>query len=82
MSKTNSNAAKTWFFPPYLVAGSLILSFILENFIYSTMLSQGSVTQFTIGLIIIITSVALFYYTFILFKSTWSTRIQLEDGFN
>jgi|TARA_B100001142_G_scaffold315787_1_gene354796 protein-S-isoprenylcysteine O-methyltransferase Ste14 len=69
MSKTNSNVAKTWFFPPYLVAGSLILSFILENFIYSTMLSQGSVTQFTIGLIIIITSVALFYYTFILFKS-------------
>ena len=48
MNKTNIKAAKTWFFPPYLIVISLIASFAFENFIYSTMLTQGGVTQFCV----------------------------------
>ena len=69
MDKTNIKAAKTWFFPPYLIVISLIASFAFENFIYSTMLTQGGVTQFCVGLITITISITLFYYTFIIFKS-------------
>ena len=68
MSKTNSNAAKTWFFPPYLVATSLISSLMLEYF-YPIAFTAGYPIQFFLGLMIIIISVILFYYTFIIFKS-------------
>lgn len=68
MNKTNSNAAKTWFFPPYLVATSLISSLMLEYF-YPIAITAGNPIQFFLGLMIIIISVILFYYTFIIFKS-------------
>jgi protein-S-isoprenylcysteine O-methyltransferase Ste14 len=68
MSKTNSKAAKTWFFPPYLVITSLISSLTLE-YLYPVAFTTGSSIQFFLGLVIIIFSIILFYCTFIIFKS-------------
>ena len=68
MSKTNSKAAKTWFFPPYLVITSLISSLTLE-YLYPVAFTTGSSIQFFLGLVIIIVSIILFYCTFIIFKS-------------
>ena len=68
MSKTNSKAAKTWFFPPYLVITSLISSLTLE-YLYPVAFTTGSLIQFFLGLVIIIVSIILFYCTFIIFKS-------------
>ena len=67
MNKSKSKAADIWFFPPYLLCGSLIISAVLEVFVESLIIFEGSIIQFTSGMLIVMLSVINFFYTYLTF---------------
>jgi protein-S-isoprenylcysteine O-methyltransferase Ste14 len=67
MNKSKSKAADIWFFPPYLLWSSLIISAVLEVFVESLIIFEGSIIQFTSGMLIVMLSVINFFYTYLTF---------------
>ena len=67
MNKSKSKAADIWFFPPYLLWSSLIISAVLEVFVESLIIFEGSIIQFTSGMLIVMLSVINFFYTYVTF---------------
>jgi protein-S-isoprenylcysteine O-methyltransferase Ste14 len=67
MNKSKSKAADIWFFPPYLLWSSLIISAVLEVFVESLRIFEGSIIQFTLGMLIVMLSVINFFYTYVTF---------------
>lgn len=67
MNKSKSKAADIWFFPPYLLWCSLIISAVLEVFVESLIIFEGSIIQFTSGMLIVMLSVINFFYTYLTF---------------
>ena len=64
-----SKAAQVWFFPPYLVIFSLILSFALEYLVFSYPLTDAHIIQGIIGILIIFLSILIFMRSVRLFSS-------------
>ena len=67
MDKSKPKGAEVWFFPPYLLLSSLIISMVLELFIKPLEIFEGSILQFTFGILIIVLSIINFFYTYITF---------------
>ena len=67
MDKSKPKGAEVWFFPPYLLWSSLIISMVLELFIKPLEIFEGSILQFTFGILIIVLSIINFFYTYITF---------------
>ena len=55
-----SKAAQVWFFPPYLVLIGLVISFILEFFLYKNPIYDHLLALRLIGAILAIGSIVLF----------------------
>ena len=55
-----SKAAQVWFFPPYLVFLGLIISFLLEFFVYRNQIFDNSIIFRFLGIILTITAILLF----------------------
>ena len=69
MDKSEPKAADVWFFPPYLLWSSLVISMVLELFIRPLPIFEGSVTQFLIGFLIIGLALVNFFYTYVTFSN-------------
>ena len=55
-----SKAAQVWFFPPYLVFLGLIISFLLEFFVYRNQIFDNSIIFRFLGIILTIAAILLF----------------------
>jgi len=69
MDKSKPKGADVWFFPPYLLWSSLVISMILEIFVSPLAIFGGSMIQFVIGLLIIGLGLANFFYTYVTFSN-------------
>ena len=69
MNKSKPKGADVWFFPPYLLWCSLVISMILEMFISPLAIFGGSIIQFVIGLLIIGLALVSFFYTYVTFSN-------------
>ena len=69
MNKSKPKAADVWFFPPYLLWSSLVISMGLELFIKSLPIFEGSVIQLLIGFLIVGLALVNFFYTYVTFSN-------------
>ena len=69
MNKSKPKAADVWFFPPYLLWSSLVISMGLELFIKPLPIFEGSVFQLLIGFLIVGLALVNFFYTYVTFSS-------------
>ena len=69
MNKSKPKAADVWFFPPYLLWSSLVISMGLELFIKPLPIFDGSVIQLLIGLLIVGLALVNFFYTYVTFSN-------------
>ena len=69
MNKSKPKAADVWFFPPYLLWSSLVISMGLELFIKPLPIFEGSVIQLLIGFLIVGLALVNFFYTYVTFSN-------------
>ena len=69
MNKSKPKAADVWFFPPYLLWSSLVISMGLELFIKPLPIFEGSVIQLLIGFLIVGFALVNFFYTYVTFSN-------------
>ena len=69
MNKSKPKAADVWFFPPYLLWSSLVISMGLELFIKPLPIFDGSVIQLLIGFLIVGLALINFFYTYVTFSN-------------
>ena len=69
MNKSKPKAADVWFFPPYLLWISLVISMGLELFIKPLPIFDGSVIQLLIGFLIVGLALINFFYTYVTFSN-------------
>ena len=69
MNKSKPKAADVWFFPPYLLWSSLVISMGLELFIKPLPIFEGSVIQLLIGFLIVGLALINFFYTYVTFSN-------------
>ena len=69
MNKSKPKAADVWFFPPYLLWSSLVISMGLELFIKPLPIFDGSVIQLLIGFLIVGLALVNFFYTYVTFSN-------------
>ena len=69
MNKFKPKAADVWFFPPYLLWSSLVISMGLELFIKPLPIFEGSVIQLLIGFLIVGLALVNFFYTYVTFSN-------------
>jgi len=69
MNKSKPKAADVWFFPPYLLWSSLVISMGMELFIKPLPIFDGSVIQLLIGLLIVGLALVNFFYTYVTFSN-------------
>ena len=69
MNKSKPKAADVWFFPPYLLWSSLVISMGLELFIKPLPIFEGSVFQLLIGFLIVGLALVNFFYTYVTFSN-------------
>ena len=69
MNKSKPKAADVWFFPPYLLWSSLIISMSLDMFVRHLPIFEGSIFQFFIGFLIIGLALVNFFYTYVTFSN-------------
>ena len=55
-----SKAAQVWFFPPYLVLLGLVISFMLEFFLYRNQIFDNSIIFRFLGIILTVAAILLF----------------------
>lgn len=67
MNKSKPKAADVWFFPPYLLWSSLVISMCLELFIKPLPIFEGSIVQLLIGFLIMGLALINFFYTYVTF---------------
>tara|TARA_B100001057_G_scaffold494870_1_gene592448 strand:+ start:2869 stop:3345 length:477 start_codon:yes stop_codon:yes gene_type:complete len=67
MTKKGMEGANARFFPPFLLAISLVLSSILEVFFFSFSVFEGSFIQLAIGLILVCIALGTVFYTLKIF---------------
>ena len=69
MNKSKPKAADVWFFPPYLLWSSLVISMGMELFIKPLPIFEGSVIQLLIGFLIVGLALVNFFYTYVTFSN-------------
>ena len=69
MNKSKPKAADVWFFPPYLLWSSLVISMGMELFIKPLPIFDGSVIQLLIGFLIVGLALVNFFYTYVTFSN-------------
>tara|TARA_B100001029_G_scaffold79282_1_gene64988 strand:- start:647 stop:1123 length:477 start_codon:yes stop_codon:yes gene_type:complete len=69
MNKSKPKAADVWFFPPYLLWSSLIISMGLDIFVKHLPIFEGGIFQFLIGFLIMGLALVIFFYTYVTFSN-------------
>ena len=69
MNKSKPKAADVWFFPPYLLWSSLIISMGLDIFVKHLPIFEGGIFQFLIGFLTMGLALIIFFYTYVTFSN-------------